>query len=143
MPDYVSGSVSASPHYIPYLEWIPDWVGGSVTVSIDRYGNVYIGPGISLGKTHDVGVAASGTFNWMALSDCKPSEDELRNFLSGHAFNFTSGSGLGISINSGLPGPNGANLSWGTGFVTPQVGGGYSYSWEVFNFSDYGLEVSW
>jgi hypothetical protein len=121
MPDFVSGNVNiAIPN--PLTATLVGWSG---TATIDRYGNWYWSPaGGGVGKSATV-VSASVTANWMNQSD-RPSEEQLNNFLSGHGVNVALGYWGGVA-ESYSPGNGTAT---GVGFVTPQFGGSYNYSFQ-------------
>lgn len=121
MPDYFSANINvAIPN--PVTGTIVGWSG---TASIDRYGNWYWSPlGGGVGKSATF-VSGSATANWMN-QPCKPSEKQLNNFLTGHGFNVTGGYWGGAS-ESWSPGNGSAT---GLGFVTPQAGGSYNYSFQ-------------
>lgn len=55
---------------------------------------------------------------------CKPSQDQLKNFLSANGFNAAAGFFGGIS-QSYTPG---SGFATGAGFVSPQLGVSYNYS---------------
>jgi len=118
LPDFVSGSVSISTPWTGPFSW-------TFSASMDRYGNWYwspIGPGIGRAPTF---ISGSLTANWL-LQPCKPTSSELSNFLSGHGFigaaGYWGGGNLMYSPGNGFAG--------GLGFVTPQFGGNYSYSFK-------------
>jgi RHS repeat-associated protein len=119
LPDYVSINLNIA---IPN-PWTGTLVGWSGTASLDRYGDWFWSPiGIGAGKSATV-VSGSATVNW--LDQCgTPSEAQLANFLSANGFNFTAGFWGGVS-QSYTPG---AGFATGFGFVTPQVGLSYNYS---------------
>jgi RHS repeat-associated protein len=121
LADFVSASASVS---IP-TRWtgrVLSWTG---SVSVDRYGNWYwspIGPGA--GRAPYIG-SGTLTANWL-VQRCKPTQDQLSNFLSGHGFAGALGwwGGGNVMYSPG----NGAAV--GGGFVSPQAGGNYSYSFQ-------------
>jgi len=121
MPDFASANINiAIPN--PVTGTIVGWSG---TASIDRYGNWYWSPlGGGIGKSATF-VSGSATANWMN-QPCKPSEKQLSNFLSDNGFNVTGGYWAGVS-ESWSPGNGSAT---GVGFVTPQAGGSYNYSFQ-------------
>jgi len=119
LPDFVSASASVSIP-TPWTGTLLSWTG---SVVVDRYGNWYwspIGPGA--GRAPYIG-SGSLTANWL-VQGCKPTQERLNDFLSGHGFTGAAGWwGGGNVIYS--PG-NGAAV--GGGLVSPQAGGNYSYS---------------
>jgi len=119
LPDFVSASASVSIA-TPWTGRLLSWTGSA---SVDRYGNWYwspIGPGV--GRAPYIG-SGSLTGNWL-LQRCKPTQDQLGNFLSGHGFTGAAGwwGGGNVMYSPG----NGAAA--GVGFVSPQGGANYSYS---------------
>ena len=113
-PDYVSANINAG-----------SLVGWSGTASFDRYGHWYrsvLGGGIGKSATK---VSLGITVNWLNQTS-KPSEKQLNNFLSGHGVNFAAGYWGGVS-ESCSPGNGWAT---GFGFVTPQTGASYNYSFQ-------------
>jgi RHS repeat-associated protein len=118
-PDYVSANVNIAISN-PITRQLVGWSG---TGSIDRYGNWYWSPiGGGIGKTATY-ASGSITVNWLNQTS-KPSEKQLGNFLSGHGVNVAAGYWVGVS-ESCSPG-NG--YATGFGFVTPQIGASYNYS---------------
>jgi RHS repeat-associated protein len=121
MPDYLSANINVA---IPN-PWTGTLIGWSGTASLDRYGNWYWSPlGGGVGKSATF-VSGSVTANWMN-QPCEPSEWQLNNFLSGSGFNATAGFWGGVS-ESWSPGNGSAT---GVGFVTPQAGVSYNYSFQ-------------
>jgi RHS repeat-associated protein len=120
-PDYLGGNVNiAIP--TPYTGTLIGWSG---TFSVDRYGHWYYSPlGATIGKSWTV-VSGSVTANWVN-QPCKPGERQLRDFQSGHGFNAAGGYWAGVS-ETWSPGNGTAT---GAGFVTPQIGASYNYSFE-------------
>jgi RHS repeat-associated protein len=120
-PDFVSGSVSITIP-TPLTGTLLSW---SFSGSIDRYGNWYwspIGPGAGRALTV---VSGSLTANWLG-QEYKPSPNELTNFLSGNGITGSVGFWGGGNVMSS-PGNGWAG---GLGFVSPQGGGNYSYSYQ-------------
>ena len=119
LPDYFSANVNIA---IP-TPWTGTLVGWSGTASVDRYGDWFWSPfGIGVGKSATA-VSGSVTANW--LDQCgTPSQAELGNFLSSSGFNASGGywGGVGQSYTPG------AGMATGGGFVTPQAGASYNYS---------------
>lgn len=124
LPDYIGGNINiAIPN--PFTGTLVGWSG---TISVDRYGDVFWSPlGAGVGKSATV-VSGSLTANWLNQS-CKPSQSQLSDFLSANGFNATAGYWGGIS-ESYTPG---SGTATGVGFVTPQVGASYNYSFHGGN----------
>lgn len=121
-PDFIQGNVNIA---IPN-PWTGTLVGWSGTASIDRYGNWYWSPlGGGVGKSMTV-VSGSLTANWLDRG-CTPTPDQLDNFLTSHGFNGTAGFWGGLS-QSYTPG---AGWASGLGFVSPQAGASYNYSFRA------------
>lgn len=78
--------------------------------------------GIGAGKSATF-VSGSATLNWLNQG-CTPSKPQLTSFLSANGFNATVGFVAGIS-ESYTPG---SGYATGVGFVTPQAGLSYNYS---------------
>jgi hypothetical protein len=128
-----SGGSLRLPDFVTLNINVGGVVGWSGILSVDRYGDLFWSPiGISAGKSLTV-VSVSLTAGWMDQG-VMPSQTALQNFLSGHGFSFTGGYWGGANV-SWSPG-NG--LAPGIGAVSPQVGGGYNFS-----FSGPHIGVSW
>ena len=124
LPDYTGGNINIAITN-PLTGTLIGWSG---TVSIDRYGDVYWSPiGIGVGKSLTV-ISGSLTANWLDQS-CTPSRAQLAAFLSSNGFNGTIGFWGGAS-QSYTPG---SGWSTGIGFVTPQVGASWNYSFPAGN----------
>ncbi len=119
MPDYLSANFNLAI----VNPWTGTLFGWSGTFQIDRHGGWHWSAfGAGFGKSATF-VSGSITANWMNQSS-EPGMDQLNNFLSGNAYNFTAGVWGGIS-ESWLPG---MVSSTGLGFVSPQIGISYNYS---------------
>jgi RHS repeat-associated protein len=119
LPDFVSASLSVA---VPFTGNLGSW---TFSVSVDRNGNWYwspIGPGVGRALTF---VSGSATANWL-IQGCKPTKEQLSNFLSGHGFTIAGGYWGGANA---IYSP-GNGWAAGLGFVSPQLGGNYSYSWQ-------------
>jgi RHS repeat-associated protein len=119
--DYISGNLNIA---IPN-PWTLTFFGWSGQIVLDRYGNVYVAPlGATLGKSYTF---VSGSLTLGILGEwCTPSEDKLKDFLSGHSVNFHGGYWGGFGGTKNLS--SGAE-AFELGFVTPQAGLSYHYSW--------------
>jgi len=107
----------------PWTDALLSW---TITVAVDRYGNVYGGTGPGIGKSSG-SVSGSATANWMMNGCGTPSEDQLEDFLTGLGYNITAGAGVGISESWN----DGNDWALGLGFVSPQIGAGATGSWEA------------
>lgn len=118
LPDFVSININAG---------IP-WIGITGAWAIDRYGKMYWGAGPNVGKSATI-VSGSAAIGWLNQS-CKPTDNDLSNFLSGHAFNVGGGywAGGGLTYS-----PSTRGTATNVGVYSPQVGAGYTYSWEKGN----------
>jgi len=122
LPDYVSLNINIA---IP-TPWTGTLIGITpVALSLDRYGNWYYGLGPNVGKALTF-VSGSLTAGWLD-QECKPTEGQMNNFLSGHGVNAGAGywGGFGAQWS-----PANASATY-IGIVTPQAGVGYTYSWWV------------
>jgi RHS repeat-associated protein len=123
LPDLYSGSISftiPTPLTGNALSW-------TLSSSIDRYGNCYyspIGPGFGRAWT---GISGSLTANYM-LQRNTPTESELKDSLSGHSVSIAGGWWVG---GNGTYSPSNGKCFLGGGFVTPQLGANYSYTYEA------------
>jgi len=113
MPDFLSANFNLAI-VNPFTGTLFGWLG---SFHIDRHGG-----GACLGKSAAY-ISRSITENWMNQS-CEPSKDQLNNFLSGNAYNFTAGVWGSIS-ESWSPG---VGSSTGLGFISPQIVISYNYS---------------
>jgi hypothetical protein len=103
-----------------------NWSG---TVSIDRYSDWYYSyAGGGFGKAATF-VSGSVTANWLDQLAI-PSPTTMNNFLTQHGTNFTAGVWGGVS-QSYTPG---SGLATGVGFVSPQAGFSYNYSFRGGSF---------
>lgn len=127
-PDFNSFSIS-----VP-MPKTSGWISWTISANLDRYGNLYwsiVGPGV--GRTTRYPVAVTFTANWLMDGENyfrfqreMPSEEQLSDFLSRHGISMVAGYYGGVNI---IVSP-GNGVATGIGFVTPQVGGNYSYSWK-------------
>ena len=128
-PDFLAANVNIAI----VTPWTGTLIGWSGTASLDRYGNWYWSPlGGGVGKSATF-VSGSVTANWMNQS-CQASEEQLNNFLSGNGVNVSVGFWGGVS-ESWSPGNGSAT---GVGFVTPQAGVSYNYSFQEADKSNLG-----
>ena len=119
LPDYISVNINIA---IP-TPWTGTLFGWSGTASLNRYGDWFWSPfGGGVGKSATL-VSGSVTANWLNQLST-PSQSQLSNFLSGNGFNVTAGFWGGVS-ESYTPG---SGYATGIGFVSPQAGGSYNYS---------------
>ena len=124
LPDYFSANINIA---IP-TPWTGTLVGWSGTLSVDRYGDVFWSPlGGGVGKSAS-GVSYSFTADWLDCSG-EPSRSQLSNLLSANGFNGAAGFWGGIS-QSYTPG---VGWSAGAGFISPQIGVSYNYSFNSGN----------
>ncbi len=108
--------------------WTGTLIGWSATVSLDRYGDIFWSVlGVGVGKSLTF-VSVSLTVNWLDSSNT-PSSDQLSNFLSANGFSGAVGF-IGGFTQSYTPGAGGAT---GFGFISPQIGGSYNYSFSGGN----------
>lgn len=120
-PDFVLANINVA---IPN-PWTGTVVGWSGSASIDRYGNWYWSLlGVGAGKSLSL-VSGSLTADWMNQR-CKPSPGRLHDMLTTHGISFTGGFWGGVN-ESYTPGTGWAT---GVGFVSPQIGGSYNYSFQ-------------
>ena len=125
LPDFYSGSVSVA---IPNPLTL-SFVGITGNVNVDRYGHLYLGIGPSVGKSATL-IAGSVTANWLNRRKL-PTQSELNGFMTKHSLN-VGGGFIGGVQETWSPG---SGTATGIGIFSPQIGGGYSYSWDVHNFS--------
>jgi hypothetical protein len=120
-PDYFSGNLNVG---IPYLA---NLVGPTFAFNLDRNGNLYGGLGINVGKALSL-VSGSITANWLNRR-ATPTRAQLQSFLTKNSFNLTAGYWAGVQF-TWTPGVGTAS---GGGFVSPQVGVSWTYSWRIGN----------
>jgi len=113
-PDFLSINANVG---IPYLL---NLVGPTVAINIGRNGHVYIGPGVNVGKAVSF-VSGSATANWMTQPN------QIQSFLTKNSFSFTAGWWGGVQ-GTWTPG---SGFAGGAGFVSPQVGGACTYSFDL------------
>jgi uncharacterized protein RhaS with RHS repeats len=108
-PDFYNLSVSGGEAWGPTLSF-----------SVDRHGNAYIGAGIQAGKAPTL-VGASLTANH--LDSCRPTGKELDSYLSGANVSVTGA--FGVAVQQGVSPTNATSpAGWATGYGvgTPQAG---------------------
>jgi hypothetical protein len=116
LPDAITLNVSVGP-----------WFGWSGSLTLDRYGQLYYSAaGMQVGKSPLL-VGASLTGAWM-VQDSAPSATQLMGAIPGSTLNVSGGFGGGATFSVGPDGNAGWNQFVGIGFMTPQIGGGYSYT---------------
>jgi RHS repeat-associated protein len=116
------------------------FVGWNVSISWDKYGDVFFSPfGINVGKSAE-GVSGSFTINKIN-QDTQPSREDMYNFLSGHSFSFDIGDSGGFG-GTWSPWSGGTTTSWHIGVYTPQVGISYNYT-PSFLIFDTGFGWNW
>jgi RHS repeat-associated protein len=113
-PDFVSINVNVG---IPYLL---NLVGPTFAINIGKNGHVYIGPGINVGKAWTL-VSGSATANWMTQPN------QMQSFLTKNSFSINGGYWGGVQ-GAWTPG---SGVAGGVGFVSPQVGGAWTYSFDL------------
>ncbi len=121
-PDYWELQINIA---IP-TPWTGTLLGVSGHISLDRNGEWYGGIGPGVGRSATV-VSGSLIGNWM-LQTSTSTGSELQNFLTGHAFNAGGGYWGGLNVTYS---PTTDQNAVGVGVVSPQVGGGYQYSWDI------------
>ena len=124
-PDFVSANVNVA---IPN-PWTLTFVGVTFTVNLDRDGNLYFGLGPTAGKSA-TGVSGSLTADWLDQLH-KPSATHLHGFLTHSSFSGTAGFWGGVQ-QGWTPG---SGFATGVGFVSPQAGVSYTYSWQIHHFN--------
>jgi len=96
-------------------------LGVAGSISIDRYGNIYLGggmgPGIPTGLPVSVDIVAG------KLQGGKPPESRLKAFMTGNALTVCGGAGPGVGAKS-----NSSGNSTEFGLYSPQFGGSYTWS---------------
>jgi hypothetical protein len=123
-PDYVSGNLN-----IAILNpWTATLVGITLATNVDRDGDLYFGVGPTLGKSATL-ISGSVTVDWLDQKS-KPDSQQIHGFLTRHSFSGTAGFWGGVQ-QSYTPGSGWAT---GVGFVTPQAGVSYTYSWIIHHF---------
>jgi RHS repeat-associated protein len=104
--------------------WTGTLVGVSGVVSISRYGHLYYSPftGATVGKSATV-VSGSLTAGWLNRFGT-PTANQLNGFLCSNSFNAMGGfwGGAGLSYTPG------SGTATQVGFVSPQFGGSWNYS---------------
>ena len=102
--------------------------GVTLTLTLDRYGKVYLGVGGNVGKSATL---LSGSITEGLLDMCgRPTPEELQNFMTGGNWNFAFGIAGGVQ--EGWSPNRGLATQWG--IVTPQIGISWTYSWQIWDF---------
>jgi RHS repeat-associated protein len=123
--DFISLTINVNP---PNL-YTATLVGYSCQITLDRYGNLYVGLlGANFGKGAMI-FSLSLTEGYLSDSyGCsKPSEDELIDFSKGHSINASGGLGFGVGM-TWVPGKGTATER---GVMSPQIGVSYIYIWHL------------
>ena len=124
LPDFISVNVNvAIPNPVTAT-----LVGVTFAVELDRKGSVYVGVGPSVGKSL-TGISGSVTANRLSQTTT-PTSDQLNRFLTKGSWSATGGFQIGAQVQKTSGGTAG-----GVGFVSPQVGGGWTYSWKILTTS--------
>jgi hypothetical protein len=126
IPDFYTIQVNIA---IP-TKWTGTLAGVSPQVTLDRYGNLYWAPGISVGKSA-TGVSGSFTYGYLTQS-ATPSENQISGFLSGGSVNAGFGFGAGMS-GTWAPWADGTNTAIQYGLYTPQIGTSANYAFRYGN----------
>ncbi len=108
-------------------------IGGDVSLTLDRYGHLYVGVGGGVGVSATV---ASASIHGGQLTDSTrgaPSAEQLKGFLAGDSVQVSGGFGPEIGVTSA---PSGAAVETGVG--VPQAGAQFQHSWYVLD-----LPVEW
>ena len=123
-PDYFSLNINVA---IP-TPWTGTLFGWSGHVALDKYGNLYWAPaGGNVGKALTF-ISGNLTAGWVNVCG-EPSEQRLKKFLSRHSLNIGGGYWAGAGF-TWIPG---AGTATEVGFVTPQIGVSYQYSFQEGN----------
>jgi len=98
-------------------------IGASVSASVDRYGNIYVGLGAGVGLSPWL---VSGSIVSGRLVGDKPSASDVEGFLTGDAVGVGGGAGPSAGV---------VNSAGGTaieqGITTPQVGAQFEHTWRL------------
>ena len=103
-------------------------LAGSAT--IDRYGNVYVAPGVGAGSSIIEGGSAAFVAGWVddPFDNTVPTEQEMEEFLQGPAVTFSGGAGGGGGVTwspwamSSGDAFASDHFSYEAGLYTPQIG---------------------
>jgi|GEM_PF-557318 len=123
--DYYMASISAG---IPNTFNVVG-IGGQVI--LDKNGNLYFGPNLSLAKT--IGKGAASLVAGQFKEGDSLNESQLKSNLSGLSGNASAGAGFGAGTTTPLP--NKGNAAKETGAYTPQVGVSLGYSWHFIDIT--------
>ncbi len=97
-------------------------LGGAGQLTLDRYGQIYLGGGVSGGRSLFLGSVSFMTGR--LLGDTVPNQERLASFLGGH----TVSAGGGFISAVGLVWSPGNGFAEEGGLSTPQAGASYIYS---------------
>jgi hypothetical protein len=102
----------------------------AVPITVDRFGNVYVGLGASIGpEGYVTGWSASLVGGW--ILDGPPGEARTEKYLSSGGFNIGGGFILGGAYNTSLSqNNNDQSGEFGLYLLAPQFSGTPYYSWE-------------
>ena len=100
------------------------------TISLDRFGQVYITPSGGIGSK---GASLSFYTNYL-INQPNKNEQEMKNFLTGWGSSVSGGYYFGVQASSSGPNPLGGNYSMGLGLTTPGGGVNYGFTWMLYDF---------
>jgi hypothetical protein len=142
-PDYLSLNLGAS---FPGLGAV---LSGQLQITLDRFGNIYMGPGIALGPEAPVGFSASLNFAGYIVPDSTfkeggmgvpPGEKRSEEILSGGFGNGALCFGVCTGATKSLSQPYTGLDLFGIGVPQFSLGGGYTW---LFDFTSNNGEPIW
>jgi hypothetical protein len=117
-PDYYSFTIN--PPLPPFLRSNP-LQGGTIQVTIDRYGHTYLGVGFNEGRSV-ITPSLSATAGYLLQSNA-PSAGQLKSFITGPSISVGGGYGPAVNVTQGNVGSYNPNdFALEAGVSTPQVG---------------------
>ena len=108
-------------------------IGGDVSLTLDRYGHLYVGVGAGVGVS---GAVASASIHGGQLTESTngaPSSEQLKGFLDGDCVQVSGGIGPEVGVTNA---PSGTGVEAGIGI--PQAGAQFQHSWYVLD-----LPIKW
>jgi hypothetical protein len=121
-PAYSHGNID----YISYNIGFGGLIGGSINVTKNRDGDIFVGIGPSLGRNYLSPISFSvseGTF----VQGQSPTRRETVDYITGPGGSAGGGPLLGVNVGFGPGQP----LAWENGYCSPQIGVTFQYTWKI------------
>jgi hypothetical protein len=108
-------------------------IGGDVSVTLDRFGHLYVGAGAGVGVSATIASASAHAGQMTEPTADAPDEKKVRGFLEGDAVELTAAIGAEVGVTSS---PGGTAAEIGVGLV--QASAQFQHNWHVLQ-----LPIRW